>query len=364
MRQTMVRLCRTFLRSCLCCSLTIVCQVLLDCQVLQVSILCGGGGPGKHVLECFSLASCRVVAIAAVSQYTCLGNEIRATCSSPNKEVLAGRILVAMTKLVLLGLCAGAVAVQTTLLSQATGLLQDLHTKVTADAAAEVDAFKACSSRCKEQAQDDGHQETLMANIATTKVAIENDAAKVETLDADVSSLAHGIASSVSELKEATEVRAKDAKDLSGSEAELMDDVETLQRAISIVQEELASQEFLYFPARELRHQLQCVRAVIDAAACSSADMERLVAFVQSRQVATDDDSEMSVPAAACHSSDIIDVLNGLLAKAETELDDTRHAESNDAHNFPMLSPWRRPRRRRWSMLRHWQQSKPISRRQ
>ena len=60
-----------------------------------------------------------------------------------------------------------------TLLTQATGLLQDLHTKVTADAAAEVDAFKAYSSRCKEQAQDDGHQETPMANVATTKDSSE-----------------------------------------------------------------------------------------------------------------------------------------------------------------------------------------------
>ena len=37
------------------------------------------------------------------------------------------------------------------------------------------------------------------------------------------------------------------------------------------------------------------------------------------------------------HSSSDVDVLSGLLDKAQTELDDTRHAESNAAHNFSML---------------------------
>ena len=33
------------------------------------------------------------------------------------------------------------------------------------------------------------------------------------------------------------------------------------------------------------------------------------------------------------HSSNIVDVLSDLLDKAQTELCDTRHAESNAAHN-------------------------------
>ena len=66
----------------------------------------------------------------------------------------------------------------------------------------------------------------------------------MESLDADVSSLANGIASSNSELKEVTEVRAKDAKNLSGSVVELVV-VDTLQRAISIFQKELAKDPVL-----------------------------------------------------------------------------------------------------------------------
>ena len=47
---------------------------------------------------------------------------------------------------------------------------------------AEVKAFNAYAECCKDQAQDDGHQqETLDASIASTIVAIENFAAKAES---------------------------------------------------------------------------------------------------------------------------------------------------------------------------------------
>ena len=53
-----------------------------------------------------------------------------------------------------------------------------------------------------------------------------------------------------------------------------------------------------------------------------------------------DDDDELSAPVVvACksHSSSIVDLLSDLLDKAQTEFDDTRHAESNAGHNFSML---------------------------
>ena len=65
-----------------------------------------------------------------------------------------------------------------------------------------------------------------------------------------------------------------------------------------------------------------------------------MVALVQSGPSSNDDDDEFSAPVVvACksHSSSIVDVRSDLLDKAQTEFDDTRHAESNAAHNFSML---------------------------
>ena len=80
--------------------------------------------------------------------------------------------------------------------------------------------------------------------------------------------------------------------------------------------------------------------AVVDAAAFSSVDKQKLVALVQSRPSSNDDDDELSAPVVvACksHSSNVVVVLSDLLDKAQTELDDTCHAESNAAHSFSML---------------------------
>ena len=102
-------------------------------------------------------------------------------------------------------------------------------------------AFKAYSSWCTEKAKDDAHQqETLNANIASTKAAIENDAAQVESIGAHIASLAAGIAASDNELSAATVVRTKEETDYSKSESELVDVVDTLERAISIIQREMA----------------------------------------------------------------------------------------------------------------------------
>ena len=79
---------------------------------------------------------------------------------------------------------------------------------------------------------------------------------------------------------------------------------------------------------------------VVDVAAFSSAEKQELVVLVQSRPSGNDDDDELFAPVVvACksHSSNIVVVLSDLFDKAQTELDDTRHAESNAAHNFSML---------------------------
>ena len=75
------------------------------------------------------------------------------------------------------------------------GVLQDLHTKVTANASAEVKAFNACTKRCKDQPQDHGHQqETPTASDASANPAIKNDVANARSPSEEISSLASQIA--------------------------------------------------------------------------------------------------------------------------------------------------------------------------
>ena len=82
------------------------------------------------------------------------------------------------------------------------------------------------------------------------------------------------------------------------------------------------------------------VTAVVDAAALSCVDKQKFAAHVQSRPSSNDVDDELSAPVVvACksHSSNKVDVLSDFVDKAQTKFVDTRHAESNAAHNFSML---------------------------
>ena len=85
---------------------------------------------------------------------------------------------------------------------------------------AEVEDFKAHSEWCQEKAQDVSHhqQETFHADIASTKAAIEDDAAQVQSSGPGVASLITGIAASDAELATAEAVCKKGA-DYSKSEA-------------------------------------------------------------------------------------------------------------------------------------------------
>merc|ERR1719487_3139796 len=85
---------------------------------------------------------------------------------------------------------------------------------------------------------------------------------------------------------------------------------------------------------------IQALNAVIEAAAFSGSDKNKLLALVQSQQGSDDDDAELGAPAAAVYESKsggIVDVLADMKDKAESELDELRKAEGNAKHNFNML---------------------------
>merc|ERR1719389_959655 len=82
---------------------------------------------------------------------------------------------------------------------------------------------------------------------------------------------------------------------------------------------------------------VQSMTAVINAASFTTNDKNTLLALVQNKQ---GDEDDLGAPAAATyksHSSGIIDVLEDLKEKAESELAEARKAESSTKHNFAMM---------------------------
>merc|ERR1712079_516015 len=123
------------------------------------------------------------------------------------------------------------------------------------------------------------------------------------------------------------------------SEKELVEVVAALEKAISILEKEAAKNpaSFAQVYNKKVQNILQSLSLVADAAAFSVADTKRLLALAQ---VDENSDEEFGAPAAAAYKSQsggIIEVLEDMKEKAESQLAELRKAEETAKHNYDML---------------------------
>jgi len=220
-------------------------------------------------------------------------------------------------------------------------LMDDCATKITADGVAEAKAYKEYFDWCDETAKNAGF------DIKTAASAKEKLEAKIGKLTSDigvstqkVEDLTAAIAANDADLKAAGGVREKEAADFAAAEAELVDGVDTLGRAIGIIEREMAKSPaaFAQLDTSSLNKLTQALGTVMEAAGMTGSDKSKLTALVQSQD--SDDDDETGAPAAAAYESKsggIVDVLNSMKEKAEGELSDLRKAEGDARANFNML---------------------------
>jgi chromosome segregation ATPase len=220
-------------------------------------------------------------------------------------------------------------------------LMDECAAKIEADGVAEAKAYKEYFEWCDETAKNAGF------DIKTATSAKEKLEAKIAKLTSDigvstqkVEDLTGAIAANDADLKAATGVREKETADFAAAEAELVDGVDTLGRAIGIIEREMAkgASAFAQIDTSSLNKMTQALSTVMEAAGMTGSDRGKLTALLQSQD--DDDDEETGAPAAATYESKsggIVDVLNSMKEKAESELADLRKAEGAARQNFNML---------------------------
>jgi len=226
-------------------------------------------------------------------------------------------------------------------LSKVFELMDELTAKIKAEGEAEAKAYKEYFDWCDDTSKNaqfeiktaTSEKEELEATIGELTSSIAASTTKIEELSA-------AIASDTKELKEATAIREKEVADFEKAEAELVDTVDTLDRAVAILEREMAKSpgSFAQIDTTNTKMLADALGAVVEAAAFSGHDKTKLMALVQSKD--EDDDLDMGAPAAAVYESksgSIVDVLADMKDKADGELDELRKAEGNAKHNFNML---------------------------
>lgn len=137
-------------------------------------------------------------------------------------------------------------------------------------------------------------------------------------------------------MKAATEIRNKEQAAFAEEEKDLVETIDTLERAVGIIEKEMKGGASMIQASGSV---VQALATMVKAQSLSSAEGAKLTALVQDKQESDDDDS--GAPQAAAYTSSsggVVDTLNDLLEKAQTQLDTARAKEEADIQNFEMLS--------------------------
>mmetsp|Transcript_60405 Transcript_60405/g.93987 ORF Transcript_60405/g.93987 Transcript_60405/m.93987 type:complete len:701 (+) Transcript_60405:58-2160(+) len=228
-------------------------------------------------------------------------------------------------------------------LSKVIELMDSLTAKITAEGEAEAKAFKEYVEWCDDAAANLHYEiKTGAKNKEDLEASIGKATADISASDTKIEELSASISADESELKEATAVREKEVATFEASEKELVDAIDTLDRAVGILQKEMSKNPAVLaqVDTKNLDTIVKSLGAVIDAASFTAQDQKKLTALVQSQQSSESDADDFGAPAAAVyktHSTSIFDVLEDLKEKAEGQLADLRKAESATKHNYNML---------------------------
>merc|ERR1719284_1669445 len=117
-----------------------------------------------------------------------------------------------------------------------------------------------------------------MAEIADLTASIEASTSEIEDLSAK-------IATDESELKDATLIREKEHAEFLANEADLVETIDTLTRAIGILSKEMAKNPAAFAQLQasaSVANVVQAMGAVVDAAGFSGHDKQKLMSLVQS----------------------------------------------------------------------------------
>jgi len=216
-------------------------------------------------------------------------------------------------------------------------LLSDLEGKIIGEGEKAQKIYEEFSEWCEDRNRQLGFEiKTGKAEVAELTATIEKASDRIAALNTKIDELSVQLATDEADLKAATEIRAKEAADFAAAEKELVDIINTLERAIAILTREMAKSGASMLQLQSAKNLVQALQTMVEASLVSSADASRLQAFVQS----SDDESGLGAPDAtvyAGHGDGIIDTLQSLLEKAQTELADARKKETTAIHNFEML---------------------------
>jgi peptidoglycan hydrolase CwlO-like protein len=226
-------------------------------------------------------------------------------------------------------------------LGKVLDLMTELAAKIVKEGEDEAKAYEEYVKWCQGAVQNTGFAiETATKEKGELEAKITELSSEIDAAGSKIEDLAAAISTNEADMKSAAAIRTKELADFLANEKELMEVIIALDRAIAILGKEMEKNpaSFAQTFNNKVQSVLQSLSLVADAAAFSVVDRKRLLALAQSQTDQGED--EFGAPAAATyksHSSGIMDVLEDMKEKAESQLAELRKAEGAAQHNYEML---------------------------
>merc|ERR1719498_128485 len=219
-------------------------------------------------------------------------------------------------------------------------MISDLQAKIIKEGEVAQKTYDEFAEWCEDRSRSVGFEiKEGKKDVASETATIESSTAKIASLNTKIGELADSISTNEADLKSATTIRNQEAAEFAATEKEMVSVIDTLERAIMILEKEMKKGGAAMLQVQKAGNNLaQALSALVDASLIASSDAHRLTALVQDSNSEDDDDS--GAPAAAAyqgHSSGIIQTLEDLLEKAKGSLAKARGTEASNANNFAML---------------------------
>jgi len=222
-------------------------------------------------------------------------------------------------------------------------LLESLQAKIVKEGETEAKLYEEFTSYCNDESKETQFEiKTAKSDVERAEAAIADEAAKIGVAETKIEELSTSIATAEKDLASATEIREKENADFVKLEKELMSAVSMLERAIAIIEREMAKTGFIQGGA-SMQKISDALSGLITAASVNSLDKVKITALLQAQS--GDEDLALELqPAGApdpaaykSKSGGIVSVLEDMLEKAKGELATAQKAEMNAKFDYDML---------------------------
>jgi len=231
---------------------------------------------------------------------------------------------------------AGAAADQANPIGKVLEMLSDLQAKVVKEGEGSQKVYEEFSEWCEESNKRLAFEiKTGKAEVQDLEAVIGEEAALIESLTTKAEDLAQKISVDERDLEAAAHIRNAEAAAFAAEKSELGDIIDTLTRAIGIL-EKHASAALLQ--STGVTHLAEALSVMVRASGFSSTDAQKLTALVQQSDDAEGDNE--GAPSASVyegHSGGILDVLQDLHDKADVQLKNAQNKETANLFMFQKL---------------------------